>query len=128
MQRTPLDKKLPGITSPIVPRTGQCPPPQPDPNHVINAVVTFPDQMITSGSYQVQVNAVDSGYSWTQIVAVQMTALLGFIDPPDPLHNDVQGNTIYYAPDEPGQETVTSIFSWPDGHKAISIEVFDVDP
>ncbi len=128
LQRTPLEKKLPGITSPIVPRTGRCPPPQPDPNHVISCNVEIPDPIETGNDYQLDVTAQDTGYTWTQIVTVQMTALLGKIDPPELLHNDVMGNATYYAPSNPGEETVTSTFSWPDGHQAISVEVFDVDP
>ncbi len=31
LKRTPLEKKLPGIADPVVPRSGRCPPPPPPP-------------------------------------------------------------------------------------------------
>ena len=117
LKRTPLEKKLPGITSPIVPRTGQCPPPPPQTGMcdlLANTDLTEPYMMVEITPY-----ACWPSLPPEEDVTAEYSATGGtWIDKPSPIQNCLGGsNGEWEAPAEEGTYTLTAIYTSSTGAK-----------
>ncbi len=121
LKPTPLEKKLPGITSPIVPRTGRCPPPPPPPAGEITCSLIPVKTVLTFGEItDVEFFAYDTHYGQAQIIDVDLSTTGGLLEPPEGLPNGIPLNEEYTAGDNEGTFTLTATFSWPDNDSCIA--------
>jgi hypothetical protein len=126
-QRTPLEKKLPGIADPIVPRSGRCPPPPPPTVITCSILHQDPGPYYTGEEYQLNMLACNTTYGSAQLLTPSIETVIGEITEQEDITNCGAGDeAIYQAPDDPGTETITITITWPDSSICISILTFDV--
>lgn len=122
-ERTPLAKKLPGVTSPIVPRTGRCPP-------------AYRTCGLNPAVWSTEVDAGDAvdheaccpSLPQGENLDVFCSAEYGDISPGDQNTTNCEKieNFQYGAPGFPCVDTITAITTWSDGKKCTAISIVNV--
>jgi hypothetical protein len=114
LQRTPLDKKLPGVTSPIVPRTGRCPPPPPPPPPCDVSIEpeTASEEVWVSTAFETLACKDSLEHGSAISVAYQMTG--GFVDHYLDPTNCSDPGLFEWTGTETGVFTVTATFTFSD--------------
>ncbi len=127
LKRTPLEKKLPGITSPIVPRTGRCPPPPPETEITCSLAKDEPLPIYTGEEFTLLWAACNPALPPTPQITPEVTAILGTIGNVESGENCTSDNDIiYHAPDDPGTDTITMTVTFSDSTTCLSILTLDI--
>lgn len=116
LKRTPLDQKLPGITSPIIPRTGRCPPPPPDLPPRTCSITPNEISLPVGDEDALDLAACCDALPTGEEVTVDVVVDRGSLHSPsgDVTNCDESPTWTYTAPDDPGPDLVTVTFTWSD--------------
>ena len=116
LKRTPLDQKLPGITSPIVPRMGRCPPPVPSlPPRTCN-ISPAEFTIILGDGDALDVSACAPALPEGEEIEVGITAQFGEVGSPDAdaTNCGATASYPYTAPDFETDDVITATITWSD--------------
>ncbi len=114
LKRQPLDQKEPGVTSPIVPRSGQCPPDPPDPTQCECALIADHWTIAINETLAIAIHAcrslTEGPYDLRIIYHSEENAFDG---PPDGL--DCIDTVANYSPFAPGEYPISADLGWDAG-------------
>lgn len=122
LERTPLEKKLPGITSPIVPRTGRCPPPPPPPPPRFCELDPSELELLNEENANITPHACAEDLPEGEDVAMEYVLTGGEWDGEGPIPNcGSAGGAEYRATVPPGSYTLTVTFTWSDSVQCVAV-------